>query len=173
MKKCLIDSSSAILLYKSGLLRILISTFDVRVGSVVYEELTHSGYPGCDQFKKFFREKQLENRKKQVGDISENLMVSAGLDPGERQTILLFHKVLTDFVIIDDGAAVRCCRKLRIPHINALLVPRILKISGKISREACQRKMERLMEIGRYGPNVIDFARKCDGSRLLFFVSEK
>ncbi|MCD6388500.1 MAG: hypothetical protein J7L69_03730 [Desulfobulbaceae bacterium] len=66
MKKCLIDSSSAILLYKSGLMQTLISTFDVRVGTVIYKKLTCSGYPGCEQFKKKFQGKQFEWRKKKM-----------------------------------------------------------------------------------------------------------
>ncbi len=173
MKKCLIDSSSAILLYKSGLFQTLMLTFDVRVGTTVYEELTYSGYPGCEQFKKYFQGKQLENRKNQGEEYCRHSMITVALDPGERQTLLLFQDGLADFIITDDGPAVRCCRKLAIPHINALLVPRIFRISGKISRKVCRQKMGKLTEIGRYSSYVIDYAWKCAASRLIFFCPEE
>jgi len=173
MKKCLIDSSSAILLYKSGLIQTLTSTFDVRVGTVVYKELTCSGYPGCEQFKKYFQGKQLEWQKKKGEEYCPHPMIIAALDPGERQTLLLFQEGLADFIIVDDGSAVRCCQKLSIPHINALLVPRIFCIAGKISREVCRQKMGQLTEIGHYGRNVIDYAWRCVDSRLIFFCSEE
>ncbi|MEA3548512.1 MAG: hypothetical protein U9R66_12705 [Thermodesulfobacteriota bacterium] len=172
MKTCLIDSSSAILLYKSGLIQTLISTFDVRVGTVVYKELTCSGYPGCEHFKKIFKGKQLELRKKKDGEYCPYFMITAALDPGERQTLLLFQD-MADFIIVDDGSAVRCCRKLGIPHINALLMPRIFCMEGKISREACRQKMRQLTEIGRYSPYVIDYAWRCVASRLIFFCPEE
>lgn len=173
MKKCLIDSSSAILLYKSGLIQALILTFDVRVGTAVYEELTCSGYPGCEQFKKYFQGKQLESRKNQGEEYYPHSMITAALDPGERQTLVLFQEGLADFIIVDDGPAVRCCRQLGIPHINALLVPRIFCIAGKISRKVCRQKMERLTKIGRYSPYVIDYAWRCDASGLIFFCPEE
>lgn len=173
MKKCLIDSSSAILLYKSRLMQTLISTFDVRVGTVVYKELTCSGYPGCEQSKKNFQGKQFEWRKKKDEEDCPYSMITAALDPGERQTLLLFQEGLADFIIVDDGSAVRCCRKLGIPHINALLVPRIFCIAGKISREVCRQKMGQLTEIGHYGRNVIDYAWRCVDSRLIFFCSTR
>ena len=53
MKQCMVDSSSAILLYKSDLLDILVEAYHITMTASVYEELTITGYPGAEEFRQY------------------------------------------------------------------------------------------------------------------------
>lgn len=50
MKTVIIDSSSAILLYKCGMIQSLLKCFSVIISGAVYSELTLPGYDGSDFF---------------------------------------------------------------------------------------------------------------------------
>ena len=51
MKQCMVDSSSAILLYKSNLFAHLVEAYHIAMTESVYEELTITGYPGAGEFR--------------------------------------------------------------------------------------------------------------------------
>ncbi len=55
MKTVLIDSSSAILLFKSGLFDHLIHRFEVILSNSVYKELTSSAHAGSNEFKTYIQ----------------------------------------------------------------------------------------------------------------------
>ena len=57
MKKCLvIDTSSAILLFKSGWMAALLERYRVVTGPLAFREMTVRGYPGANDFDRWQRE---------------------------------------------------------------------------------------------------------------------
>ncbi|MDD2390483.1 MAG: hypothetical protein PHP23_12225 [Desulfobacterales bacterium] len=172
MKKILIDASSAILLYKSGLFDILTRTFCTRMTASVYEEVTHDGYPGAMAFKNLLNADRFTVTPSASGKplCRDHLPAMNALDRGERDTIGEYiHRGGADFIIIDDGKGAGYCRDNDIPYINALLFPKILFMSRELTEPECVSKMEEIMKIGRYSATVIAFAGHCTKSDLDFF----
>ena len=95
----------------------------------VNEELTHDGYPGAKEFADCLAEKKCSLAPgDQTAEIHGTLLKGvAGLDRGELDTIRLYKKGYGDFVITDDGRGAGYCKRHKIPFINALLFPRVLR----------------------------------------------
>ena len=77
---------------------------------------------------------------------------------GEEETLNLYRRGLADFVLIDDGAAARHCKREGIPFINSLLVPSVLLYSGYLSRDRRNRYMAELGAIGFYSDRIRELA---------------
>jgi predicted nucleic acid-binding protein len=167
MKKVLIDSSSAILLFKSGLFDHLVNIFEVWISNSVYKELTIKVNAGSTEFKKYIQNHKMTICQSKAGNDASLL---SKLDTGERDTILLFQKGNADFIIIDDGQGAGYCRRHEIPYINALLFPKILLFSGHISQAECRDKIELIMGLGRYSQEIIEYALGCDKIKLELFL---
>jgi predicted nucleic acid-binding protein len=153
MKTLLIDSSSAILLFKVALLNTLIENYEILISQTVYNELTIPGQMGYHEF--------IEYRQNNLITVSNNhgsKSIELPLRGGEMETILLYHNGVGDFIIIDDKKGVDYCRKNNIPFINALLVPKILFFSNVIEREKYIEKKWHLIHLGRYSKRIIDLA---------------
>jgi len=172
MKKALIDSSSAILLFKSGLFDQLTNRFEVIISNSVYKELTIKVHAGSNKFKNYIQNNKMTVCHPQVDSISSFHEAASllKLDAGERDTILLFQKGNADFIIIDDGEGAGYCRQNQIPYINALLFPKILLFSGHISQAECRSRVELVLSLGRYSREIIEYALRCDRENLKFFL---
>ena len=159
MKKALVDSSSAILLYKAGLFQRLTEIYRVMLAEVVFAELTCDGYPGAEAFKEsgvtLFR-------------VSAQTSVTFG--KGERDTIAGYLQGFGDFVLIDDGAAAKYCKEKSIPFINALLVPKVFYLAGAIGEDEQRSSTKFLMDLGRYSRKVIQYALDCGRRELELFI---
>lgn len=161
VKKPLVDSSSAILLYKAGLFERLTEIYQVMLTEVVFAELTCAGYPGAGVFK--------ESAVTLFCPVS-----AAGIDQslgkGERDTIAGYLQGFGDFVLIDDGSGARYCKEKGIPFINALLVPKVLFLAGIMEEAEQHGKRELLMNIGRYSRKVVEYAADCGRKELEPFI---
>lgn len=158
MKTVLLDASSAIILYKAGLLNSLVNTYNIVLSRSVYKEISIGTYPGSKDFKSYVSSHKIQVRERL--DKLEKLELS-GLDAGEYDTIQLFLSGIGEFVITDDGPAARYCKKANIPFINALLFPVVLRFSMLRDEYFCSRGMERIMRAGRYSEKIITFAQGC------------
>lgn len=172
MKRVLTDASSAILLFKAGLVDELLDIYRILMTKVVYEELTPNGYPGAQFFRSSFAGGRLEilfgtSAHKLTSHFESGL---SGLDRGERDTIRQYLTGAGDFILIDDGKGAGYCRKNRIPYINALLVPRILYFCHRFSEVEYQHKVANVIQNGRYSPEVIEFGLNCTRRQLDFFL---
>lgn len=171
LKAVLIDASSAILLYKCGLFDSLARAFHTRMTPSVYDEITRDGYPGAAAFRKLWtagRFNVIDSPAMPLPD--DRLPGIRSLDRGERDTIDGYIEGYADFVIIDDGKGAGCCRTNDIPYINALLVPKILLICGKLNESECVEKMGHIISIGRYSIPVKAYAMYCSRTELEFFL---
>jgi hypothetical protein len=93
--------------------------------------------------------------------VRENPNVNVRLPRGgEREAILLFYQLGSDGILIDDGAGVKVCRSRGIPFVSALLIPSLLLRKGAIGTGEAEESLEKIVQIGRYSPGVVLFARK-------------
>ncbi len=170
-KTVLIDSSSAIIIYKSGLIDHLIDFYSVVISESVFTELTREGYAGAETFKRYCHEKKIGigAAVRGINSDIDNYAVLAKIGAGERDTILLYLKGAGKFIIVDDGRAAHYCKNRGIPYINALLVPRLLLLVGRIDADERNQFMDKIIENGRYSRWVIDYARTCDDKELAYF----
>ena len=105
MKRVIVDSSSAILLYKTDLFRNLTDAYNVILPESVYHEISIDGYKGSKYFKSYYKDSKLTLA---TPESDENYNIKLG--KGERDSILLFYQDYGDFVILDDAKGAKFCR---------------------------------------------------------------
>ena len=130
------DASSAILLYKVALFTTISEMFDIVVSPAVLSEMTQPGYPGSQTFSAACRQGQF---RVETGPFDEGATPEY-LHTGESQTIGLYLFNREGFILTDDGKAAQWCDSNDLPFINALLVPKILLYSKRLTVEACIEK---------------------------------
>ncbi len=170
MKAALIDASSAILLHKAGLFDAMVAAYRLMMTPAVCREVTVAGRRGAAHFKDTLRWGGII-----VVEAPTEVYRDSGLNrlgAGERETLCAYRGGGADFVILDDRKGVAFCRSGAIPHINALLCPKILHWSGHLDRSASTRAIACLLDQGRYGRHVIDFAMKSNRQRLRCFLPD-
>jgi hypothetical protein len=172
MKRCMVDSSSAILLYKSDLFAHLVDTYHIAMTDRVYEELTIAGYPGAREFLQYVENGSINIQsppERQLGDGAEKSLYALGR--GERDTVRCYVAAgQITFIILDDGRAVRYCRQTEVPFINALLFARIAYLTGRLSAAGFAEKYGELVRIGRYAHEVAAYVRQCSCKDIAFFL---
>jgi len=171
MKQCLIDSSSAILLYKSGLFRTLIEAYQIVMTASVFGELTVAGYPGAQEFVEYGATNVVIIQSPATNRLPEGLSNDGlpSLDRGERDTIICYERAEPDsFIITDDGKAAQYCRRHGIPFINALLFARIAYLSGMLPESDYHDTYAELTAIGRYSEEIISYAQQCSRMEIAF-----
>jgi predicted nucleic acid-binding protein len=172
MKKTLLDASSAILLFKAGLLKELTNVYHVFVTGSVLQELTRKNHHGTDTFLRYVSLQKI--RVMDGEEFSSNCEISVtslrSLDQGERDTIKCFEFGNYDFIITDDGKAARYCKENGLPFINALLFPRLLVFAGFMSWQESNDKMDAIISFGRYSTKIIEWARSCQKESIPFAI---
>jgi len=170
MKSLVIDSSSAILLFKSGLFDIIIKNYHVFMTDAVYSELIVSGHSGWDKFISINRRKLIRviNDDMHNGILGDDELLKMGI--GERSTISLYFVVRADFILIDDGRGTKYCKKNEIPFLNALLMVKILYFLNYINEIKYRAAFQLLKKIGRYSVSVINYAETCSEEDASFFL---
>ncbi len=160
MKLILVDSSSAILLYKTELFERLLEQYRVGFTESVFFELTLYDYPSAEVFKNLGETEKLSiftnNLDRNV--TNQPFPDVSSLNIGERDTILQHIQGIGDFILIDDGKGARLCFQHQLPFISALLFPKILYLVGELSKRECDQKTEALINVGRYSQKIIDKA---------------
>lgn len=171
-KSVLIDASSAILLYKSGIFNQLFAIYHILMATSVYEEITRKGYPGAEVFEAYALDNKYRVLKKE--DYTKKAMRSqlenVSLGRGEKDTISLYLEGVGDFIIIDDGKGAGYCKKQQIPYINALLFARILYLCRSITEKDFQLQTEKIVRLGRYTRPIIQYAARCPRDKLDCFL---
>ena len=169
MKTILVDSSSAILLYKSGWLNATLDLFVLKTSRAASRELTVPGYPGAARFRHLFERGQIEILPAADAAIDADEALNA-LGAGERECIRHFLTGAGSFILLDDGRAASYCRDRKIPYVNALLVPRILALANtSLSAPAVADAMAHIYALGHYAPWIWDHARSCSDAALAPF----
>ncbi len=172
MKNILIDTSSAILLYKVDLFSMIMEHYRVITAEAVFEELTQNDYPDAEFFQKsLFMQRQTIQYNHNGNLLNQHLyhdLISLG--KGERETIYLYQEGNAEFVVIDDYKGARYCKDHSIPYTNALLIPRVLWMAKKLDSSAYHEKTDYLLQQGRYSKHIIDYALHCTQQDLQYFL---
>jgi hypothetical protein len=173
MPAALIDASSAILLEKAGLIRLCCQALTLLMSRAVFDEVT------APQHRAGSRLGTLAGRQPGFGLLDNPVAPLAAtvaedlerLDRGERDTLHHYLSGAARFVIMDDGKGLRACRRHRIPHVNALLCPKLLHYGGHLPKpRQAGLYLERLAGLGRYSADVIAWATACGRSDLEWFL---
>jgi hypothetical protein len=164
-RRVLIDSSSALLLYRAGILEHTLAAYRVVTSRRVLDELARGGREGAEDFLKYGTLGEIE-----VCHDFRCCLPDLPLRGGERDVVLLYLSGSAEFIIIDDGKAAGYCRQNRIPYMNALLVPKVFIQSGRLDEPAGLKAFEDLVRLGRYAQWVLQFARGAARSDLEFFL---
>ena len=170
-KTALLDSSSAIILFKADFHIQLTEMYDVVMPRSVYEEITTNFFPGAKEYRQLFADNKIT--LKEYRPTAVTVLDRPGLnrlDIGEHDVIQLYYAGLGNFVVTDDGSAARYCKREQIPFINALLVPIILGFAGIKDKVFCRKSFDQIIEIGRYSPDIITFAEKSTRDELSIFL---
>ncbi|WP_419662483.1 uncharacterized protein Dvar_29460 [Desulfosarcina variabilis str. Montpellier] len=172
--RAIIDASSAILLYKAGLLDAYCRMIQLLMTRSVFAEVTVPQQCGADAIGHLSGQRPgivvLDDPRHP--DCHESVADIGRLHRGERDTLLHYLNGAARFVVIDDGKAVRVCRRQDIPHINALLVPKLLYFAQRLSMDQIDHYFFRLCSLGRYSDKVVDWAKRCGASQLEFFLRQ-
>jgi len=172
--RAMIDASSAILLTKAGAMEACCQVFRIQMTRRVFEEVTVPNRPGERRLRTLAeKETGFAVVEDPTGTLTDRLAADLlRLDPGERDTLHHFLNGAARFVVLDDGKAVRVCRRQGIPHINALLCPKILYYRERLPDAQQVRSLfERIAGLGRYSKDVLAWARQCRRSDLDFFLN--
>jgi len=161
----LIDSSSAILLYKTGLMDACGRAYTLVISRSVMNELIVPGHEGAEYFARFISEGSMI-----VSHEYRGCLLDLPLAGGERDIVLLYLSGQGEFIIIDDGQGAAYCRANHIPYINALLIPLALEYAGKIASGSSRHCLKALLDLGRYSREVKEYAAHCTAKMLESFM---
>lgn len=157
MKILIADSSSLILLAKSGVLDSLVAASTVLVPQAVHDEV-------CSQHMlELFPDAALISAHVRNGHIHVCAVIHSPplpltLGPGESQAIWLFLQEKADLLLTDDSKAMRVCRMLGIPYAaSPRIVVDLVRQRTMTLREG-REALEKLSVFGRYAPDVIGAA---------------
>ena len=171
MLTALMDASSAIILYKAGLHRFVCEVYNVIMPISVYREIAGNFHPGSDIYRQLHTDKKITIQA--LDPVIDGQPATPGLsdlDRGERDVVYLYFAGNCDFIITDDGGAAQYCQREKIPFINALLIPLVLKYAMNQTDFHSQEAFEKVRKHGRYSQWVIDFAQRCERKHLSFFL---
>lgn len=170
MKKAvLLDTSSAILLFKSNWMVPLMKGYRVGTGPAAFREMTVTDYPGARAFTQWQQEDRLALYPRCSPDLTGGMNLQR-LHPGERECIGLYTCGVGRFIIIDDGPGAAFCRREAIPYVNALLIPRLLNPDASIGDAGVEAAIRQIYARGRYAPWVLEYALTCPPEDLAFFL---
>ena len=172
-KTALMDASSAIILCKAGLHNVVLEMYNVVMPGSVYKEITENSYPGAEEYRQLVDDKiTIKEPLSDTANEPDRPSLN-NLGRGEHDLIQLYYAGQGDFVITDDGAAAKYCKREGIPFVNALLVPKILGFAGIKGANFCRDSIEKIIEIGRYSPGIITFVEECKKEELSFVIPGK
>jgi predicted nucleic acid-binding protein len=167
MKTVILDSSSAILLFRCNIINTLLKCYHLLIPGAVFAELTVPGHGGSDVFIDLCSSGFIKVYKPVKNNSDEP---GRSLHEGEREVISLFLEGRGDFVIIDDGKGGAFCRDNNIPYINALLAVKILHFKQLIKDHEYRDSWRWLIENGRYSEKITEWAENADEKKLEFFL---
>ena len=159
-RRVVADSSSIILLHKVKLFETFTHLYYMVITGQVYGELLAGAKEGSTQLRSWLHER--------VEQCILNGSL-AGMGRGESSVIALYLEGGGDFVLLDDKKGAMYCKKLGIPFINSLLVPRILYFAGVINEVTMQEATRLLIKEGYYSPQIIKKAENITVSDLHHF----
>ena len=142
-----LDSSTAIILYKSGLLESFCAEWDLITTDAVYEEISQ-GISG----------KEISCILKSSSD-SDAVSIEGLFGKGENSVLNLYREGKAGIIFSDDGRFLEYCKKEGIPHYSSIMVPYLLFNIGKMSKDKGLEYTSIIITKGRFSEWVLDYVK--------------
>ena len=154
VKILIADSSSLILLAKTGVLVRLVQMATVVLPVAVYEEVCGQAHVHAYSDARTVAS-LVEGERLLVRRVASLVDLPVALGVGEHEAISLFLQEKADAVLTDDGRAIRVCAFLGIPHVASPRVVVDLFLLRQMTRSEARTALNGLATYGRYSPDVI------------------
>ncbi|MBI2548133.1 hypothetical protein HYW21_02175 [Candidatus Woesearchaeota archaeon] len=150
------NASTLILLAKINSLQ----TFVENAPRIVIPEVVQAEIFAKKTFDTMLIAKEIQNKKISVQKTNpkrwEAVIDQFRLDAGEAATYALFDKRKHGAILTDDGELMKVCKLKQIPFICALAIVVRQYEKKVITKEQALRKLQNLVEIGRYSQRIYD-----------------
>lgn len=156
------DSSTIILLAKTDILELFISSFRGRIliPEKVRSEIYRGGGEEVPLIIKFIEEGKIKALKvKNRGEIRK-LMEDFNIDLGEVEALMLAVKEEASIIATDDRNAIRACKILKLDFVTAIAILIRAFEKGLIDKDEAIIKLQKLKSVGRYSREIIEGATK-------------
>ena len=155
-----LDASTLILLAKTDLLPLLAEKTRV----LIPEEVQREALAKPELYDARVIAGMLSTGKVQVlkdpqAQLCKRLQDDFALEPGEASALLLAKEKRVPLGT-DDGPSIKAAKLMGIPFLTAIHVVVELCEKGRIDRQTALAKLERLQQVGRYGVQILEDARK-------------
>ncbi|MBS3157439.1 hypothetical protein J4442_04710 [Candidatus Woesearchaeota archaeon] len=147
------DSSSLILLEKSGLLTKLLRIKKIMIPESVYSEVVDEGLKR--NFTDAIKIDQLVNKKEIiVKKVKSKKEFKISLGKGEKEAIELYYQECADKIIVDDKKALDVCKILNIPYLTVHIILINLLKKKKINKKEAIEALDILTKERRYSSEI-------------------
>lgn len=165
MKKVIIDASSVLILFRTGLLEPCCAVYCVFLPGCVFHEIVDAGKEGSREIADL-----VESGIMEVLHDPEGRAEEPELRGGEKSAVDHFRAGGYDFIILDDRKAINYCKGKGIPFINALLIPKMLCYAGMMDEDDMRSYMKRISATGRYSHDITSRADVLGKKELRLFI---
>jgi predicted nucleic acid-binding protein len=157
------DSSTLILLTKSGLIEKFLSNLTLTIPETVYDETVRKGIEN-GKLDAYLIEKIVRDDKIQVKQSNKDSLKKIqgffNIHCGESDAIALCMDYNAEYLLCDDKKAINTCRVLGIRFVTAIDILLAMSIKGTISNYEANTALDHLDEFGWYN---IELIRKIRG----------
>lgn len=143
-----LDSSTAAVLSRAGLLRTFCSAWDLVTTEIVYEEIGRG--PDAPLISAILNEYCTIERVSGQGLFGR----------GENSVLTLYTRGQTKIVFSDDGPFLKYCRKKNIPYYSSIMVPFLMCRLQVLPRDDALRYTAIITDKGRFSNWVIEYVRE-------------
>ena len=150
-----LDASTAILLAKIDLLRVVVGQGKVLMGMAAYREATVKDTDDAKIIRLLVEEQSITTIKVKANP--SDLRRDFRLDLGEAETILLAQE-RGAICGTDDGPAIRACKVLGLPFTSAIALLPLLAERGWVKRDLALELLAKLETFGRYNARILEDA---------------
>lgn len=159
------DSSTLILLAKSGLLAHFIQAYgDVMIPQEVFREVVLEGKKHNKEDALIVENKVKDGKitvlavedRKQIGQLLSDFK----MQKGEAEAVALCIERKATLLGADDREALKACRVYGIPFVTALAFAIVLATENRMSKEELELAVSKLEKLGFYSKEIMEYARK-------------
>lgn len=152
------DSSTLILLAKSGLIERFLSNLSIAIPETVYEESVRKGIEK-GKTDAYLIEKMIHDGKIQVRQSNKESLKKIqdffSIHCGESDAIALCQDIKAEYLLCDDKKAINACRVLGLKFVTAIDILLAMYIKGHISKNEANTSIDCLEKFGWYDLELI------------------
>jgi predicted nucleic acid-binding protein len=157
-RRLILDASTAILLSKIDLLRVITDGRPALMCETAIQEATARDCPDAREIRALLAEGRIAPHPRPDG--VEELMRMFRIDRGEAETIAAAGSAGA-ICATDDGPAIRCCRALGVAFTSAIGLLGALSEASRVDTRLALELLAKLERFGRYDSRIIeDVARR-------------